>query len=114
MITYPSVQAPKLITEPNSALIARAAIARGLEVVTLRRNMFRVTGKGRSEIFNFTMAGSISHVARAIAWDKQLTKSFFLENNVPAPKGIDFTRGEISKAAEFMRTSDSRLFVLKP
>lgn len=108
------IKLPKSISNTSTTLIAKAAIDKGLSVEPVARNIFIVEGNGKTEIFELTMASSISHIAKTISWDKQLTKQFFEKYGVPTPKGLRFRPSDVNKAARFMSESSATSFVVKP
>jgi len=105
---------PRLIKTPGAVLIARAAIDKGLSVEAIARNLFIVSGNGRTEVFNLSMASSNSHIAETICWDKHLTSVFLKRGGVPTPDGLSFRSAQADKAARFMARSRAKAFVLKP
>lgn len=99
---------------PNGALVAKAAIEKGLTVEVVHADVYLIEGNGRSVYFQRTMADCMSHVAKAASNSKPLTKHFFRRCGVSSPNGVSFKPRQIAKAVEFMRSSECQSFVLKP
>lgn len=98
----------------SAALVARAALDKGLSVEVVGADIYVIEGNGRTEYFQRTMAGSMSHIARTISDSKPLTKRQFRKNGVSTPRGLTFSRRKIDKAVDFMTSSDCTTFVVKP
>lgn len=99
----------------ETRLMARAAIDKGLEVEVVSPKIFIAKNTEKSEVFGQNMGSSISHIAKTITWDKELTKKFIRRAGVRSPEGImfDVKKGRDS-AVEFMERCGERPLVLKP